>query len=123
MIAQIDLENQFGERRVREWSDDAGTGQARAEHAQQALNTAKGTYETYLLALPDPLTDMAKWILCAIAGYRLAARRESPEKMEVLRVDYEDAISLLKAAQKSQNNLAPASLAVYQVDAATEFPE
>lgn len=125
MIAQVDLENQFGKRRVQEWSDDAGTGLSRAEHVQMALDAAEGEYVIYL-PLPDPLTKIAKWQLGTLAGYRLASRRETPEKLEVLRMQYEDVIAQLKAGRKNMNDLAPAlssPLTAYQVEAPTEFPE
>lgn len=125
MITQADLESQFGERRIREWSDDAGTGQSRAEHVQQAIDAAEGEYVIYL-PLPAPLTKISAWQLGTLAGYRLASRREAPEKLEVLRLQYEDVIRQLKEGRKNMNDLAPASatsLVVFQVDPPTDFPE
>lgn len=125
MIAQIDLEYQYGKQRVQQWSDDIGTGLSREEHVQMALDAAEGEYAIYL-PLPDPLTKIAKWQLSTLAGYRLASRRESPEKLEDIRLQYEDVIRQLKEGRKNMNDLAPAlssPLTAYQVDTATEFPE
>jgi phage gp36-like protein len=98
---QSDIEEQIGEEKVLQLTDDDGVGSPKAGVITKAITDADNKIDSYVgkrFTIPlNPVPDLVKSLSVAIAAYHLRGRRRGEDKAITKR--YEDAIEQLKAIQ------------------------
>jgi phage gp36-like protein len=104
-ITQQDLEDELGENRLVQLTDDQATGEVNPARVGKAISYAEGTFEAYArtrYTLPVPVTEKVKSLCLDLAVFHLfKSRALSTEGVyEVKKHAHDAAIKFLEALQK-----------------------
>lgn len=100
-ITQQDLEDELGEAKLIQLTDDTGSGEIGEDRVGKAISYAVGLFDSYARSrytIPVPVTQMVKAVCLDLAVFHLFKSRASTTEgtYEVKREAHDDAIKLLK---------------------------